>query len=62
MDTPDPRRLAGALKFLSELVPSAAELAAWLPGDELSARRRLREPAAGADRVDTVEEFKVKAL
>jgi len=53
-DSSDPRRLAGAVRFVAELSAVAAECArtgAW--ADELTARRRLRDdvtPAATRDR------------
>lgn len=46
---PDPRRIAGALRFVTELSAVAAECArtdGW--HDELTARRRLRDEAAPA--------------
>jgi hypothetical protein len=44
---PDPRRIAGALRFVVELSAVAAECArADAANDELTVRRRLRDEAA----------------
>ncbi len=59
--TPDSRRVAGALRMLAELSSVAAECAdAGVWGDELTARRRLREDARAGDHRS--ESLQVKAL
>lgn len=55
------RRLHGALRFVNELQAFADEcVATGVWDDDLTARRRLREGAAGDERRG--EETKVKAL